>query len=84
MPTESIDIRQAKARLSRLVERAEAGEEIKVSRAGQPVARIVPLLGPRTPRKPGLLKGKIRIGRDFDLPLHEDVLAAFGGGSPGE
>jgi hypothetical protein len=40
----------------------------------------VPLSGRRTPRKPGLLKGKIRISKDFDAPLHEDVLAAFEGG----
>lgn len=36
MPKESLDIRQAKARLSRLVERAEAGEEIIISRDGKP------------------------------------------------
>lgn len=77
---ESINIHQAKTQLSRLVERAEAGEEIIISRAGKPVARIVPLAPARAPRKPGLLKGKIRIGKDFDAPLPDDMLAAFEGG----
>ncbi|MFZ5556242.1 MAG: type II toxin-antitoxin system Phd/YefM family antitoxin [Pseudomonadota bacterium] len=77
---EFINIHQAKTQLSRLVERAEAGEEIIISRAGKPVARIVPLTPARAPRKPGLLKGKIRIGKDFDAPLPDDMLAAFEGG----
>lgn len=76
----SVNIHEAKTQLSRLVERVEAGEEIIISRAGKPVARIVPLSPARTPREPGLLKGKIRIGKDFDAPLPEDVLAAFEGG----
>ena len=83
MTREAIDIRQAKAQLSRLVERAKAGEEIIISRDGKPVARLVPLSPARAPRKPGLLKGKIRIGKDFDSPLPEDVLAGFEGNSRG-
>lgn len=70
---------QAKTQLSKLVERAAAGEEIVIAKAGKPVARIVALAAAATPRKPGLLKGKIRIARDFDDPLPEEVLEAFEG-----
>jgi prevent-host-death family protein len=76
---ETVNIHQAKTQLSKLVERAAAGEEIVIAKAGKPVARIVPLAPASSPRKPGLLKGKIRIGKNFDDPLADSVLAAFEG-----
>jgi prevent-host-death family protein len=39
---EQVDIRAAQANFSRIIERVEHGEEIVISRAGIPVARIVP------------------------------------------
>jgi len=45
----SVSLADAKARLSELVSRAEAGEEIVVTRHGQPVARIVPVRVPKQP-----------------------------------
>jgi antitoxin (DNA-binding transcriptional repressor) of toxin-antitoxin stability system len=59
------------------VERAAKGEEIVIARAGRPVARLVPLGGAARPRRPGLLKGRIRIRKDFDAPLPEDILRLF-------
>jgi prevent-host-death family protein len=76
---ETVNIHQAKTQLSKLVERAAAGEAIVIAKAGKPVARIVPLAPASSPRKPGLLKGKIRSGRNFDDPLPANVLAAFEG-----
>jgi prevent-host-death family protein len=76
---ETVNIHEAKTQLSKLVERVRAGEEIVLAKAGQPVARIVPYVPARSPRKPGALKGKIRIGKDFDAPLPDDLLAAFEG-----
>lgn len=73
----AIGIREARTHFSRLLRRVEQGEEITILRAGTPVARLVPLEGP--PRVPGLLKGKIRISRDFDDPLPADLLARFPG-----
>ena len=63
----------------KLVDRAGAGEEILIAKAGKPVARLVPLREKRKPRKKGLLKGKIRIADNFDEPLPEEVLASFEG-----
>ena len=73
---DSVNIHEAKTHLSRLVERVEAGEEITIARAGRPVARLVPV-EQRRPRRPGLWKGRVVIGPDFDAPLPEFV-EAFG------
>jgi len=75
------NIHEAKTHFSKLVERAAAGEEIIIGKAGKPVARLVPYKEKPSQRKPGSMKGKIRIASDFgDLP--DDVLAAFRGERP--
>lgn len=74
-----VNIYEAKTHLSELVERAEAGEEIVIARAGRPVARLVPLLAVRG-RKPGSWRGKVWIAPDFDAPLPDDLQRAFEGG----
>ncbi len=63
---------EAKTHLSRLLERVEAGEEVVIARAGNPIARLVPV-APKRAKVPGRLKGAIRIGRDFDAPLPEGL-----------
>jgi prevent-host-death family protein len=68
----SVNIHEAKTNFSKLVRRAEEGEEIVVRRGREPVARIVPLeakKGGVTGR--GSMKGEIWIGPDFDEPLEE-------------
>ena len=67
--SEQVNIYDAKTRLSQLVDRAEAGEEIIIARGGRPAARLVPFRPAAVERKPGRMRGKIRIGRDFDAPL---------------
>ena len=70
-------VTEAKAQLSMLLERVCAGEEIIIARAGRPIARLVPYQSGRVPRKPGDLKGRIRMADDFDdLPL--DIAEALG------
>jgi antitoxin (DNA-binding transcriptional repressor) of toxin-antitoxin stability system/antitoxin component of MazEF toxin-antitoxin module len=63
--------------LSRLLDRALAGEEVIVTRSGRPVAKLVPL--PREPRRPGRLAGQLTIAPDFDAPLPEGLAAGFRG-----
>ena len=70
---------EAKTSLSRLVDRAAAGEEIILSKAGKPLAKIVPFQRPPAPRQPGGWEGRVRIADDFDDPLPEDLQAAFEG-----
>lgn len=60
-----VNIHQAKTHLSRLVKEVERGEEVIITRAGQPVARLVPL---QPPRHLGLLRGRLNVPEDFDAP----------------
>ncbi len=75
-----VNIYEAKTRFSQLVDRAAAGEEIVIAKAGRPVARLVPLAQKLPRRVPGEWKGKIWIAPDFDAPLPEDILRDFEGG----
>ena len=74
-----VNIHEAKTRLSKLVERAEAGEEVVIARAGKPVAKLIPFAVARGRRRLGLLDGKFRIPEDFNAPLPESALRAFEG-----
>jgi len=74
------NISEAKAQLSRLIERVTAGEDIIIGKAGKPVARLVRYENNRKLRKPGALKGKIKISEDFD-DLPDDIANAFGMGN---
>jgi prevent-host-death family protein len=69
---------EAKTQLSRLVDRAAAGEEIVIAKNGRPMARLVPLAHDRPPRRPGRGIGKIEVGPNFDDPLPAELRAAFG------
>ena len=71
--SEKVNIYDAKTRLSQLVERAEAGEEIIIARGGRPAARLVPFRSTALKRKSGRMRGKVRLGRDFDDPLPADL-----------
>jgi prevent-host-death family protein len=62
-----VSIHEAKTHFSRLVARAEAGEEIIVRRGPKPVAKLVAYHAPTKPRVPGSLKGRIAIADDFDV-----------------
>jgi prevent-host-death family protein len=77
-----VNMHEAKTHLSRLVERVEGGEEIVLSRAGKPVARLVAVRPTTGSRTPGALRGRIRIGDDFDAPLPDEMAAAFAGERP--
>jgi len=70
---------EAKTQLSRLVERAEAGEDVILQRNGKPVARLVPITGEALSLASvrGVWRGKIREAEDFD-ELPQDIAAAFG------
>ncbi len=61
-----VNVHDAKTHLSRLIDRAAAGEEIVVARAGRPVARLVALAAPGPIRVPGRLRGKIRMSDDIE------------------
>jgi prevent-host-death family protein len=60
-----INLYEAKTSLSKLVERAAAGEEIIIAKAGKPKARLVPLAGRFEPRQPGGWERQGLGGRGF-------------------
>ncbi len=69
---------EAKTKLSQLVERAEAGEDIVIARNGNPVARLVPVASTATLESVrGAWNGRVRIAEDFD-ELPDDIAKAFG------
>ena len=74
-----VNLHAAKTHLSRLVDEAAAGQEIVIAKAGTPVARLVMIRKQGKARKPGLLKGQLRIAKDFDAPLPADLMKLFEG-----
>lgn len=73
-----VNIYEAKTHFSKLVERALAGEEVVIAKAGRPVAKIIAYRETRTPRIPGGWEGRVRLHEDFD-ELPEELAAAFKG-----
>lgn len=71
-------ITEAKANLSALIEKVCEGHEIIIGRAGKPVAVLVPYSKAAHARKPGSLRGEIRMAKDFDAPLPDDLATSFG------
>ena len=74
-----VNVHQAKTQLSRLIEQAEAGEDVVIARAGKPAVRLVAYTEPATKRTPGLWRGQVKMSDDFDH-LPDDLLDAFEGG----
>jgi prevent-host-death family protein len=73
-----VGMHEAKTKLSQLVERAEAGEEILIARNGKPVARLVPVASTNSlAAVRGALRGKVHMADDFD-ELPDDIADAFG------
>ncbi len=72
-----VNVYEAKTNLSKLIDRALAGEDVVIARAGRPLVRLVPV---RTPagRVAGSARGQIRMADDFD-ELPDEVAAAFHG-----
>ena len=71
----TMNLYEAKTRLSSLVDLAAAGGEIIIAKNGKPMAKLV-AFKPRAVRKPGKYKGKVWMSKDFDAPM-PDVEDAF-------
>ena len=75
MSTKSVSVHEAKTHLSRLLQQVISGETIVIARSGRPVARLVPIERPATPRAPG--NDDVRLHADFD-ELPPTLRRAFG------
>ena len=71
-----VNVRQAKTQLSRLLTRVEAGEDVVITRRGEPVARLVGCK-PRSRRQADILKGRVVVPESFFDPLPEEELRAW-------
>lgn len=69
MKPHRVGIHEARAAFSKLVEKAEAGQETIVTRNHKPVAKIVPYAPAAVKRRPGLLAGRVTIKDGFDRPV---------------
>jgi prevent-host-death family protein len=75
----TINIYEAKTRLSKLVDMAASGTDVVIARAGKPVARLTRLKDEKRPIRFGLLEGEGWIAEDFDGPLPDEIQAQFEG-----
>jgi prevent-host-death family protein len=76
--SETVNLYAAKTNLSKLVERAAAGEEIVIAKSGKPKAKLVPYRAPRRKRVGGRnLLGITYIADDFDGPLPPEIQKYF-------
>ncbi|MFJ6086119.1 type II toxin-antitoxin system Phd/YefM family antitoxin [Streptomyces sp. NPDC092369] len=71
------NVHDAKTHFSRILQLVETGEEVIISRAGEPVAKVVPLRPKVNRTDRGSLRGQIHIPDDFDV-LPDDIAEAFG------
>jgi prevent-host-death family protein len=76
-----VNIHEAKTTLSRLIARAQAGDDVVIARDNVPVARLVPIRAAPVQRKPGTLRGVVRIPKSFFEPLPPEELDAWEGRS---
>ena len=73
-----VTVHVAKTNLSKLIERAQAGEEIIIARGSEPVVRLVPVDAPKPKRQPGTLRGLVSVPDSFFDPLPDDELERWG------
>jgi antitoxin (DNA-binding transcriptional repressor) of toxin-antitoxin stability system len=75
----TVTIHVAKTHLSRLIERAAAGEEIVILRGKIPVARLTAIQSQQSKRRFGAYRGEFEVPASFFDPLPEEELKAFEG-----
>jgi prevent-host-death family protein len=73
-----VNIHEAKTNLSRLLEEVAAGGEVVIAKAGRPVARLVSYREAGSQRQFGRDAGLFEIPEDFDAPLPDEIIEAFG------
>jgi prevent-host-death family protein len=72
-----VGIHEAKTNLSKLIPAALAGEEVIITKSGQPLVKLVPVQQERKRRPLGLFKNKMILHGDLSEPLPQDILDAF-------
>lgn len=76
----TIDIHEAKTRLSKLIDRAVKGKPFVIAKAGKPLVKVIALEAPVAPKRIGFLEGEISVPDDFDSMGNAEIAALFDGG----
>ena len=77
----TVDIHEAKTRLSKLVDQAVKGEAFVIAKAGKPLVKVTALEAPREPQRLGFLAGEIAVPDDFDRMGEAEIAALLGSGA---
>ena len=77
---ESVNIHEAKTRLSQLIARAQQGEGFIIAKAGKPMVRVTPIdsPAPELQKRLGFLAGEFRVPDDFDRMAEQEIASMFG------
>ena len=78
----TVNIHEAKTKLSKLVDEASKGESFVIAKAGKPVVKVMALHAPTSSemRRLGFMAGQISVPDDFDRMGSEEIERMFGGG----
>jgi len=76
----TVNIHEAKTHLSRLVERAAAGETVVIAKAGKPMVKVMRIGAPEAGevQRLGFLQGAFSVPDDFDRMGEDEIAALFG------
>lgn len=74
----AVNVHEAKTHLSRLLERALEGKDVIIMRSGRPLVKLTPIPSAPRSRVVGSGKGDFVVPDDFDAPLPDKILDAFG------
>lgn len=72
-----VGIHEAKTNLSKLIPAVLAGEEVIITKSGQPLVQLVPVQQERKKRALGFFRKKIKLHGDLSEPLPQETLDAF-------
>ncbi len=75
----TVNIHEAKTHLSKLIEKAVAGEDVIIAKAGKPLVRLTALEPPPRKSRIGFLKGQVTVPEDFDTMFQEEIEEMFYG-----
>ena len=77
---ESVNIHEAKTRLSQLIARAQQGEGFIIAKAGKPMVRVTPIDSPEPgqQKRLGFLAGQFSVPDDFDRMAEHEIASMFG------
>lgn len=72
-----VNIYEAKTNFSRLLAQVDKGEEVIISKAGKPIARLIPFEEKLKRRFAGSGKGRVKVSDNFNAPLPKSILNSF-------